>query len=92
MRLCLVLPRSFGGLPTRQVLAGDGPHPPAQLVTIADRLGAASSSPAVPSTCPKQRSAAVIHGQLRSMPMPVELYDQPLWSGPTVLPKLAVGC
>jgi hypothetical protein len=26
------------------------------------------------------------------MPMPVELYDQPLWSGPTVLPKLAVGC
>jgi hypothetical protein len=60
-------------LPTRQVVGMDGPHPPAELATIADRLRATSSSPAVPSTCPKHRSPAIIHGQPRSVPIPAEL-------------------
>jgi hypothetical protein len=45
---------------------------------------------AVPPTCPNHRSAAVIHGQPRSMPMPAELWHRPVRSGPRELPKLAV--
>jgi hypothetical protein len=56
-----------------QVVTEDEPHPPAELVTIARTLRATSPSPAVPPTCPKHRSAPVIHGQPRSMPMPAKL-------------------
>jgi hypothetical protein len=58
------------------------PHPSAELSTIAATLRVTSSSPAVPPTCPKLRSAAVIHGQPRSVLMPSELQDRPLRSGP----------
>jgi hypothetical protein len=51
-------------LPTRQAVTEEGPHPPVELVTVAGTGTPApsSSSPAVPPTCPKHRSAAVIHG------------------------------
>jgi hypothetical protein len=48
------------------------------------------SAPTVPPTCPTHRFTAVIHGQPRCMAMPSELEDQPVRSGPRVLPKLAV--
>jgi hypothetical protein len=67
------LPRALGLLLRRQVVAEDGPHPPAELVTIAARLRAISSSPAVPPTCSKHRFPAVIHRQPRSLAMPSEL-------------------
>ena len=57
---------------------------------IAARPEPCSPSPAVPPTCPKHRSTAVIHGQPRSLPMPSELEDQPVQSDPRMLPKLAV--
>ena len=44
-----------GGLPTRQVVGMDGPHPPVEVVTIATRLEPGWSSPAVPSACPWRR-------------------------------------
>jgi hypothetical protein len=81
---------SFLGLPTRPAVIAGGPHPPAELVTTAARPEQGSSSPAVPPTCPKQRFAAVIHGQPRFMPMPAELYDHLVRSWPRELPKLAV--
>jgi hypothetical protein len=56
-----------------QVVTKDESHPPAELVTIAGRLRATSPSPAVPPTCPKHRSAAVSHGQPRSVRVPAEL-------------------
>jgi hypothetical protein len=46
--------------------------------------------PAVPSTCPKHRSAMVINGQQRSVTAPAELHQQPSAGSPTLLPKLAV--
>jgi hypothetical protein len=60
-------------LPTREVVTGDGPRPRVKLVTIADRLQAPSSSPAMPPTCPKHRFTAVTHGQQRSVPTPADL-------------------
>jgi hypothetical protein len=54
--------------------------------------GSSGHVAAVPPTCPKQPSAAVIQGQPRSVHVPAELWDQPVPSGPRVLPKLAVGC
>jgi hypothetical protein len=45
---------------------------------------------AVPSMCPKQRSATVANGQQRSVAEAAELRHRPLVSSPTVLPKLAV--
>jgi len=42
----------YGGLPTRQAVIVDGPHPPVKLVTIAATLQPGSNPPAVPSTCP----------------------------------------
>ena len=45
---------------------------------------------AVPSMCPKQRSATVANGQQRSVAEAAELCHRPLVSSPTVLPKLAV--
>ena len=57
---------SSTSLPMRQVVIVEGPHPPAEVVTDAATLEPASSAPAVPPTCPKYRSAAVIHGQPRS--------------------------
>jgi len=77
-------------LPTRHVAARDGPHPRVELATTTATPRAASSSPAVPPTCPNHRSAAVIHGQPRSIPMSAELEDQPVRSGPRELPELAV--
>jgi hypothetical protein len=65
-------------------------RPSAGLVTVAVRHGAASSKPAVPRTCPKDRSAAVIHGQPRFIPIPAEVSDRPVQGGRRVLPKLAV--
>src|SRR5512132_1215661 len=59
--------------PTRQVITGDGPHPPVELVAIAATRAPASFFSAVPPTCPKHRVTAVIHGQPRSMPTPVGL-------------------
>ena len=56
-----------------QVVTEDEPHPLAELVTITGRLRATSPSPAVPPTCPKHRSAAVSHGQPRSVRVPAEL-------------------
>ena len=44
----------------------------------------------MPTTCPKRRSAAVIHGQQQSVIAPAELHQQPQAIGPRVLPKLAV--
>jgi hypothetical protein len=70
--------------------AGERPGPAAAAGAIAARLEAPSPSPAVPPTCPKHRSAAVIHGQPWSVPVPSTLKDQPLKSGRRVLPKLAV--
>jgi hypothetical protein len=64
--------------------------PSVQVVTIAEPPEPASSSPAVPPACPTHRFRAVIRGQPRSMPTPAELKDQPVRSGPRVLPKLAV--
>jgi len=49
-----------------------------------------SSSRAVPSTCPKQRSATVIHGQQRSVAGAGELRHPRMLACRTVLPKLAV--
>jgi hypothetical protein len=81
---------ALGDLPTRQVVALDWPHPPVELLSVASWLGATSSSSAVPPTCPMHRFAAVIHGQPRFIPMPFELEDRPVPSGPRELPKLAV--
>ena|SRR5215211_4598410 len=50
-----------------------------------------SSSRVVPSTCPKQRSATVIHGQQRSVAGAGELRHPRMLACRTVLPKLAVG-
>ena len=50
-----------------------------------------SPSRAVPSTCPKQRSATVIHGQQRSVAGAGELRHPRMLACRTVLPKLAVG-
>jgi hypothetical protein len=47
---------SFGALPTRLVVTEDGPHPSPELGTVAGRLLAALSSPAIPLTCHSQRS------------------------------------
>jgi hypothetical protein len=49
-----------------------------------------SSSRTVPSTCPKQRSATVIHGQQRSVAGAGELRHPRMLACRTVLPKLAV--
>jgi hypothetical protein len=51
---------------------------------------ACSVSPAVPWTCPKHRSTAVIHGQQGSVRVPSELQDRSVGSGWRELPKLAV--
>ena len=58
--------------------------------SICRRSARRSCLPAVPPTCPKLRSVAVIHGQPRSILMPSGLEDQPIGSGPRELPKLAV--
>jgi hypothetical protein len=58
---------------TRQAVTEDGPHRPAELVTIAATPAPGLSSPAVPPTCPKHRSTAVIHGQQGSVRVPSEL-------------------
>jgi hypothetical protein len=44
-----------------------------------------------PRTCPRYRSAAVIHGQQRSLTMAAELHQHSTAGGPRVLPELAVG-
>jgi hypothetical protein len=59
------------------------------------QLGTGQASPqgglrAVPPTCPQHRSAAVIHGQPRSIQVASKLEDQSGRSGRRVLPKLAV--
>ena len=56
----------------------------------AARTAGRSSSPAVPSTCPKQRFTAVTGGQRWSAVWAGELCRRPLTASPTVLPKLAV--
>ena len=49
-----------------------------------------SSSPAVPPTCPKHRSAAVANGQQRSVAVASNLCHRLSLGGRTVLPKLPV--
>jgi hypothetical protein len=53
-------------------------------------LEAALSSPAVPPTCPRQRSATVAHGQQRSLTEVPDLRHRRKVGSPTLLPKLAV--
>jgi hypothetical protein len=60
--------RPPSGLANEAATTEDEPHPPVELVTIATTPQPGSSSPAVPPPCPKHRSAAVIHGQPRSVP------------------------
>src|SRR4029453_13846652 len=67
----------------------DGP-PPAAEVVPRRQARACSGSPAVPWTCPKHRSTAVIHGQQGSVRVPSELWDRSIGSGWRELPKLAV--
>jgi hypothetical protein len=50
----------------------------------------ASFSPAVPSTCPKQRFTTVANGQQWSVAVCPELRQRPSMGGATVLPKLGV--
>ena len=59
---------SCGGLPTRQVVTEDGPHPPVELVTIAATLERGWSSPAVPSACPGATSGPHPTRQQRTTP------------------------
>src|SRR5215218_2442039 len=69
----LRLSRRLRGLPTRQVVALDGPHPAAELVTVASRLRATFSSPACPRhalSIGPQRSFTDNHG---SCPCPCPL-------------------
>jgi hypothetical protein len=73
MRHAVAAAPPIAGLPTRQAVTLDGPHHPLELMSITDGLRATSSSPAVPPTCPTHRSAAVIHGQPRFVPMPADL-------------------
>ena len=47
-------------------MIGDQPRPPRELKAVAARSEPWLSSPPVPSTCPKQQSAAVNSGQQRS--------------------------
>jgi hypothetical protein len=59
------LPRRLHGLQTGQAVTEDEPHPAAELVTIAGRLRATSSSPAVPRralSIGRQRSSTDDHG------------------------------
>ena len=61
------------------------------MVRVVVEVAMARDHPASPRRCEttsKHRSAAVIHGQPRSVPMPFELEDQPVRSGPKKLPKL----
>jgi hypothetical protein len=61
------LPRlPVGGLPTRQVVTENNPHPSPELGAVAVRPEPHSSVPAVPCTCPNQRSTSVANGQQRS--------------------------
>jgi hypothetical protein len=53
-------------------------------------LELASSSPAVPPTCPKQRFTAVANEEQRSAAAAPDLHQRPSIGGITVLPKLAV--
>jgi hypothetical protein len=57
---------------------------------ITARSEPASSSPAVPPTCPKQRSVAVADGQQRSVAVAPDLRHCRMARSLTVLPKLAV--
>jgi hypothetical protein len=49
-----------------------------------------ASSPAVPLTCPKQRSATVGHGQQRSLTEVPDLRHRRKVGSPTLLPKLVM--
>jgi hypothetical protein len=69
---------------------GDGPRPRIELGAVATRSKPASSPPAVPPMCPKQRFTAVGNGQQRSAAVAPELHQRPWIGGRTVLPKLAV--
>ena len=74
----------------RQVVTGDEPYPTRELEAIAARCKPWLSSPAVPSTCPKQQPTTVGNGQQRSLTEAPDLRHRRLASSPTVLPKLAV--
>jgi hypothetical protein len=64
------------------------------LAALVGAIAAASElrcpSPAVPPTCPKQRSTAVTKGQYRSTGEVTDLRHHRRASSATVLPKLAV--
>src|SRR5215212_9081012 len=81
-----------GDLPTRQVLVMDGPHPSAELVTVAATLRAPSSSLAVPRralTIGRKRSSTDNHG---SCPCPPSCTISPSGAGRGCFPKLVVSC
>jgi hypothetical protein len=61
------------GIVTSRVVTDEGSRPPVERGEGGDRLGAGSSSPGRAPNVPYARSAAVIHGQPRSVPMPAEL-------------------
>jgi hypothetical protein len=69
---------------------GDQDDSGAHVRKVAGQSSDEISAPAVPPTCPKQRSATVAGGQQRSVAGVTELRQRPLASSPTVLPKLAV--
>jgi hypothetical protein len=61
------------GLPPTQVVTEDQPHPTRELGGAAARFEPRSSSPAVPSTRPKQRSTAVANGHSGRLAVGAEL-------------------
>ena len=90
-RLHLVRARSPWWLPAWSSERSD--HPGSSSGGRVDQSSIRAGSPMV--SCGwggsiKQRFPAVTHGQPRSVRVPSELKDQPIRSGPRVLPKLAV--
>jgi hypothetical protein len=65
----------------------NGPHPPAELVIVAATLQLALPSPGHAPASPKHRSAAVMHGQPRFIPMPRRPVASAVRSGGRVLPS-----
>jgi len=76
--------------PRHQVAVQDEPDLSCEQVTIPTSSEPRPSSPAVPLTCPKQRSATVAHGQQRSLTEVPDLRHRRKVGSPTLLPKLAV--
>jgi hypothetical protein len=61
------------GMATSRAVTDKGPRPPVERAKVATGLEQGHPRRPVPQRCPKHRSAAVIHGQPRSVPMPAGL-------------------